>query len=423
MNHASDKILTEYWQLRAPTVPSVGATVCVPTVHPTGDRRVLRCAQAVLDAGFDLRLIWLGGEPGEFRHHSRVHETRLPQPASFRDRIRAVPKVAALGRRAGADMWHIHDYYLLAHARRWARRSGKPVLYDVHEYYPEYYSERFAAPAWVQHAAKRFVAGVERHYAARLGAANAVSGELAERFRVLGVPAIATPNYPSADAFRTAPRDLTPDLLRRVIHIGNLTTQYGADVLVRLAVELARIAPEVELLAISRFPSEADRRRFTESLERAGRPENLTMLDPVPAHEVADLLASCGIGLSMMQDVGEAALSVNSKFYEYAIMGLAVVTSDLPAARRFVETSAAGRCVPGHRADLFARAIADLVADAEKTCDAVNQAAVRAREELSWESTCAPRIQSLVRQLVLGGNGGASALGASDPGELRLDRV
>ncbi|OKI45194.1 hypothetical protein A6A27_12385 [Micromonospora sp. CB01531] len=369
---------------------------------------MLRCAQPILDAGFDIHFIWLGGEPGDARPHARVSETRLPEVRSFRDRLRLVPRVAALARELDADAWHIHDYYLLAHARRWARRTDRPVLYDVHEYYPEYYSERFAAPTWVQRTAKHLVAGVERRHAVRLGAANAVSEELAERFRACGVPAIATPNYPSTEAFHHPARELTPDLLRRVIHTGNLTTQYGADVLVHLAVELAQIAPDVELLAISRFPSEADRRRFTASLARAGRPANLTMLDLVPAHEVAGLLATCGIGLSMMQDVGEARLSVNSKFYEYASMGLAIVTSDLPAARRFMAASAVGQCVPADRPELFARAIGDLIANAGDTCGAVNRAAPRAREELSWERTCAPRIQSLVRQLIPGADSARS---------------
>lgn len=388
------------WRLRVPTAPRLGALVSVPTVHPRGDRRVLRCAQAVLDAGFDVHLVWLGGRPGEVQHHPRVRETVLPEPAALMDRLRAVPAVAAVARRDNADLWHIHDYYLLPYARRWAGRTRRPVLYDVHEYYPEYYSERFAAPVWMQGAMRRLVSGVEHGLAARLGGVNAVSEALADRFRARGVPAVATPNYPSLDAFQHPPRTLTPDLLRRVIHTGNLTDEYGAQVLIGLAMELARTAPAVEVLAISRFPSESARRRFTASLKAAGHPANLTMLDPVPAHEVAGLLAGCGIGLSLMQDVGEARLSVNSKFYEYALMGLAVVTSDLPAARDFVQTSAEGRWVPPHRPDLFARAITDLIADADATCRAVNGAAERAREEFAWERTCAPRVQSIVRQLV-----------------------
>jgi glycosyltransferase involved in cell wall biosynthesis len=415
-----DMITTAHWRLRVPTGTPARRTVCVPTVHPVGDRRVLRCAQAVLDAGFDVHLIWLGGEPGEYQPHPRVRETRLPEPTSARQRLRLVPAVVAVAERTPADLWHIHDYYLLRHARRWSRRTGRPVLYDVHEYYPEYYSQRFAAPFLVQETARRLVAGVERHYAGRLGGVSAVSDQLAERFRALGVPAVATPNYPSAEAFSHPGRTLTPDLLRRVVHTGSLTTDYGADVLVRTAAELSRIAPQVEVVAISRFPSEAARRRFTEAVERAGHPANLRMVDPMPAHEVADLLATCGIGLSLMQDVGEARLSVNSKFYEYAIMGLAVVTSDLPAARHFVEDFAVGRCVPPASPECFAQAITELVADAEATCAAVNRTTARAREELSWERTCAPRLRALVRHLV--GVGGVPGQVVAGPASVGGDR-
>lgn len=420
MTTETDLIVTEHWRLRAPTATPLHRTVCVPTVHPVGDRRVLRCAQAVLDAGFDVHLIWLGGEPGESRPHPRVRETRLPEPTSVRQRLRLVPTVASVAGRDPADLWHIHDYYLLPHARRWSRRTGRPVLYDVHEYYPEYYSQRFPAPTFVQDTARRLVAGVERHHAVRLAGVNTVSDLLADRFRAWGVPAVATPNYPSAEAFAQPGRPLTPDLLRRVVHIGSLTTDYGADVLVGVAAALARIAPEVEVVAISRFPSQAARHRFTESLARAGHPPNLTMLDPMPAHEVAGLLATCGIGLSLMQDVGEARLSVNSKFFEYTIMGLAVVTSDLPAARNFVADHAVGRCVPPDRPECFAEAVAALIADAEATCAAVDRAAVRARDELSWERTCAPRLRALVGDLV--GVGGGVPVSVVGPHAVGADR-
>lgn len=191
MTHTAAIVETEYWRLSVPRTPGRGRVVCVPTVHPEGDQRILRCAQSALNAGFDIHLIWLGGQAGSWRHHPRIRETRLERPRSTWRRICATWVVAARAWAADADAWHIHDYYLLPYAHRWAARTGRRVLYDVHEYYPEYYSRRSAFPVRLRPIAERAVSLTERRLASDFRGVNAVSESLAERFRAIGLPAVA----------------------------------------------------------------------------------------------------------------------------------------------------------------------------------------------------------------------------------------
>lgn len=393
-------IETAHWRLRVPTAPPLHRTVCTPTIHPIGDQRVLRCAQAVLDAGYDLHFIWLGGIPGESLHHPRVRETRLPAAGSFGDRLRVIPRIIRHAWAADPDLLHIHDFYLLPLARAWSRRTHRPVLYDVHEYYPEYYSHRLPLPRRLRRPAQRALATVENRLCSGIGGANAVSGQLRDRFRSVGVPAVATPNFPSSNVFAEQQRRaLTPALLRRVVHTGTLDHGYGSDLLLPIARRLAELAPDVELLVISRFPSDAARSRFLDQLARDGQPANLTLLDPMAAHRIPALLAGCGIGLSLLQDVGQSPLAVPTKLYEYVRAGLAIVASDLPATRRFVNESGAGALVPAADAESYAKAIAAVIERGEETCRLVDSAATAARTELSWDRVCAPRIRSLILAL------------------------
>ncbi|MFI5486965.1 MULTISPECIES: glycosyltransferase [Micromonospora] len=400
MDTLNDEIRTDRWRLRAPAAARLGRTVCIPTVHPTGDQRVLRCAQSALDAGYDIDLIWLGGGSAHGHPHPRVRETRLPEVRSIRHRLELVPTVVRLAESRAADAWHIHDFYLLRAACAWSRRTGRPVLYDVHEYYPEYYSHRLPGPPWMRGQARRLIAGLERHYASKVAGVNAVSDRIASRLAATGVPAVATPNFPSEEALGDQHRPLVAALLKRVVHTGSLTPEFGSDVLLSVAHELARQAPEVELVVVRRFPSESARAAFSELLQRRGTPPNLTLVDPLPAHELSRLLASCGIGISFLQDVGQASLCVSTKLYEYVTVGLAIVASDLTGAREFIEASAAGVLVDPRRPSAYVQAILRTLDDADRTCAAVNAAAAAARERMSWEKACAPALQALMRQVV-----------------------
>lgn len=387
-------IATPHWRLRISEAPELGRTICVATIHPVGDQRVLRCAQAVLDGGYDVHLVWLGGEPGSTRHHDRVQETRLAGARGLRDRLLNLPKVFRKAWATDADLWHIHDFYFLPFALVWSLVSQRPVIYDVHEYYPESYAEKTSGV--LRPILRGTLRALENQAASSLGGVNVVSAALANRFTARDVQTALTPNYPSVDNFPIPTRPLSPALLRRVIHIGGLTLDRGSAVLISVALELQLVAPDVELVVIGRFFSTRARTRFLTAVERAGSPANLRLLDPVPAHQIPPILASYGIGLSAMQDVGQAPLVVPTKLYEYAIAGLAIVSSDLPGAREFLERSGHGKVVRPDSGRAYARAIADLIADADATCLRVNQKAVNAREELSWEAVCAPRIRALV---------------------------
>ncbi|MFI6226636.1 glycosyltransferase family 4 protein [Micromonospora echinospora] len=389
-----DTIDSAYWRLEVPSAPRQGRTICLPTVRPPGHQRVLRGAQALLDAGYDVHFVWLGGEPGETAYHERVRETRLRPARCLRDRLRAVPRIAELARRAEADLWVVHDLYLLPAARRWTRRTGRPIVYDVHEYHPEYYSHRLFPSGVTQQVTQRLVWGIERRLAADCAGINAVSAELAARFT--GLPAVATPNFPQSSDFTHRP--LTPDLLRKVVYAGGVNAYYGMETLVETARLLNRAAPDVELTIVPVFTSDQERHAFFAAIDRAGRPGNITVLDRIPPHRVAELLAGHGIGLSTLQDVGQAPLAIASKLYEYATVGLAVVASDLPATRRFLAGNAVAALVPPRRADRYAAAVLDLIGDAERVCAEVDRAAVRASGRLCWRTVCAPRIQALVKQ-------------------------
>ena len=389
-------IETNYWRVSVPPTPRRRRKVCVPTVHPIGDQRVLRTSQAAIDAGYDVHFIWLGGEPGRSTHSDRITETRLAAAKSFGDRLRQIVIVTKEAWVADADIWHIHDFYMLPSAYIWCAVKKRAAIYDVHEYYPEYYSERLPVPVWLRACVARSIIWMERKASARLGAVNAVSENLSARLRGDRVHAISTPNFPAQQNFRGVARPLTPNLLTRVIHTGMLTKEYGSELLIDLARELIKRAPQCELLVIRRFPSRVAEVEFDQAFASRNAPSNLRMLDPMPIHRLTDLLSTCGIGLSALQNVGQLAFGVPTKLYEYAVGGLAIVSSNLPASRDFCERNAVAFLAHPDEPSSFANQIVRILGEADLVCGDVNAMTPVAREALSWERHCGQRVSELL---------------------------
>jgi glycosyltransferase involved in cell wall biosynthesis len=399
LSQAVEYIETPYWRMSSPTTVPNHRKICVPTIHPVGDQRILRCAQVALDAGYDIHYVWLSDTPGTAAPHPQVAETRLKPGQSRAPRISQFLHVVKTAWAVDADLWHIHDFYMLLPAFVWCVVKNKRAVYDVHEYYPEYYSARLRGPTWIKKPAARAIAWTEQRLARCLGGANTVSEALENRLRGRGVEAISTPNFPAMQNYQDAARRLVPKLLTRVVHTGMLTREYGADILLEIARQLRHTAPDVEIIVFLRFPSKRLESAFHEAVDSCGKPANMQLMRPMPVHSLANFLSTCGIGLSVLQDQGQTPLAVPTKLYEYTAAALAIVSSDLPASRKFCEENSVAKLVAPAEPQEYCQAIVDLVEQADIVCDEVNRLAKQARASLSWEATCAPRLASLLRAI------------------------
>ncbi|MDF2559432.1 MAG: hypothetical protein K0R99_878 [Microbacterium sp.] len=388
---------TDAWRVSVPaSVTASSPLLVVPTVHPRGDRRIVRCAQVALDAGFRVHFLWLGeGEPSR---DPLVAETVLPSPRNARERISMVRRVARAAASLNGELWHIHDYYFLGAALRWRRQSGRPVLYDVHEYYASYYAEKLPVPRRL----RSIVAGILERYqvraARRLGAANVVTERMAVPFRAAGVPVSVSPNYPMLSQFGGLPSVPFEDRRWSVLHIGTLTRVYGTELLVELAARSAQRSLPFVFQVLGRYPSPEHQADFERLLDAAGRPANLTVLPTRPTHEMPDLLATAGFGLSLLMPDGQNEEAVPSKNYEHAMAGLVNVVTERQAQWRFSEENA----ITVHGDQRSADAMLDQMlrfAEAPRTDADLRARAGAARKHFTWELAVEPELRAQLLRL------------------------
>ncbi|WP_457946036.1 hypothetical protein ACTAQI_11730 [Pseudarthrobacter sp. alpha12b] len=376
---------TDQWTLEVSENASENAPlICIPTIHPRGDQRVLRCAQAALRCGYRVKFFWLG--EGKASTDSIAAEEIFSRASSFKQRLIQLPKVALRAHKENAQAWHIHDLYMLPIALVWATLTRGRVVYDVHEYYSSYYVSKISAPQPVKTFASKLIDNFQVWAAKRIGGANVVAMAMSVRYSEAGVPVSVSPNFPLRKSYDKAAVSNDVARFRRVIHTGTLSEPYGMKSIVDLAVLCEQRGYDVTIDLVRRFPNAHQEKLFVEYVNERGFPGNLRLIPAVTADKIPTLLSSYGIGLSMITKTGQNDLAVPTKLYEYALMGLAIVGTDRTAQKQFVEEYAVGKLCGEQDIEGLANAIYSFGRAEQEEIVKIEGAAALAKTKLFWDN-------------------------------------
>jgi glycosyltransferase involved in cell wall biosynthesis len=372
-----------------------GPHVCVFTIHRCNDQRILRQIRSLHGAGYTTTLIDLGPVGNRFQAPGDERITLVLPRLGRLSRVLATGKIAWRAWRTRADIYHFHDLWLLPAGVLVRLLRRRPVVYDVHEYYPETYAARVPVGGDL---VRRAVATVEGVCTRILGHASVVYPEVAERLGRRGARTALTPNFPSVTSFRQPPEESLDGYagrLRRIVHTGGLHPGRGSRVLVDVAREIDRRGLDVSLTLVRFFPQGPYRRLFEEYLVAGGIPRCLEMHDLMHPDVLGQWLHQFGIGLSATQYLNPANNAEHTKHFEYALSGLTIVTSDLPRCRRFIEQLGHGHAVPVADPAAYVDAIERIVADPAANREKARRAAAYTAETMTWERSGGPALLEL----------------------------
>ncbi len=297
------------------------------TVHRPRDVRIFhKEVRALADAGAD------------------AHILALSRPARRARRLALGWRMARAARRLDADAYHVHDPELLP-AALWLRAStGRPVIYDVHEYL----GETTRTKGWLPRPARVPLAVVaerlERAAARHLSGAVAVNEDLAARFAAAGARTVSVTNAPWAAAFdgRAGPPEGPI-----VLYVGGLGPLRGLDVM-RAAFPLVAVPGARLILAGPGDPGPL--------------PPGAEHLGAVDHSEVPGLLARAAVAWVPLQRHGNYDRAVPTKLVEAMAAGRPVVASDLGRMGALVRAAGCGLLVTPDDPEAHAAALTRLLA-------------------------------------------------------------
>ena len=368
--------------------------------HYEEDPRVRREAESLVERGrpVDVYALRRDGQPGTEvldgvqvirlgveRHQGAGIRTYLREYLSFLARAGwAVTRAQPARQYALVEVHSLPDFLVFGGLP--VRLTGVPLVLDLHEAMPEFFTMRF--PRAASPVARRLLLVQERSSIALASAVITVNDALADRLVGLGIaPAKVTVilNSPSLRHFDPAAqteRGFMADGVLRLVYAGALTPTYELDVVLEGLDRLRARRPELRF-ALELYGRGDAEDGLRAKVEELGLAEDVHFHGRIPIAEVPAAIAAADIGLAPTRRNPFTEMSLSTKIFEYGAMSRPIVASDLPLLDRTFGAGTVATYRSGDPDDL-ASALLRQVDDPAGRSSRV--ALVRARiGELSWE--------------------------------------
>lgn len=354
--------------------PSPQYKVChLSSVHIRTDVRVFykQCV-ALARHGFKMHLLIADGKGNELRQGVRIHDVGLASGRKQR-MLWAPLKLFSKANSLKADLYQIHDPELIPMAMLLKAITGKPVIYDIHECYPEMFLHKDYLAVWQGKLISSFIKILEQMAVRYFDAAIAATEHIAEQFEA--VPILH--NYPLLSEWQNAPESPQRYASRNICYLGSITKERGLSQLVK-ALEYVDCSLH---LAGSFEPAS-----YRDELANLPGFAKVVEYGYVNRGEALQLLAKCAIGVVFFDRSPNHLYSLSTKMFEYMASGLPLIVSDLPANVKLLDRVGCGRYLDPSQPENIAQAIAEMLSDPERLRIMGAKGKSMIGSELSWEA-------------------------------------
>ncbi|TKD70980.1 glycosyltransferase family 4 protein [Pseudalkalibacillus hwajinpoensis] len=352
--------------------------VCVITsIHSPYDGRIYhKQCKSLKRAGYDVVLI--APEP-EVQESEDIPLITFKRPSSIKERILSTLHLYKLAKNTKADIYHFHDPELMIVGVLIEMFLKKPVIYDVHEHYPNTIMGREYIPSIIKVPMKFVYIAIEKLALMKISGVIYTTEEIGHRYSTYNGCKIE--NYPLKEMFPEGKREKDPDQL---IYLGGITKIRGVLELLNGFSQAVDKAPQARLLFLGSFESDAFKEEVYNLIAEKGIEENVTFISRVPYEQISSYVDRSSIGILPYLPYPNHLVALPNKLFEYMAASNAIIASHFPHYKKVIENSRGGLVIdPEDSADIAAK-ITQLLNQPNETAELGENARKAFENKYNW---------------------------------------
>ena len=358
--------------------------VCIlSSVHPCFDVRIFqKQARSLSEAGYEVTLVAIADFEEKVVDGIRV--LGLPQPSSRLLRPANWWRILRISLRERADIYHFHDPELLLPAGLIKLLTRRPIVYDVHENYPQ----DILTKEWIPAPLRRLVSSAFRVFEDT--AVRGVDGVVVVNRHLEGrfegkARVVRVANYARLDSHVNSKRDTD----RReagarpyFVYAGRVSDDRGLHECLRALESLGDEGAEI--LCAGRIGHVANG-QLRALLEHGHTDVPFKYLGLLPYEAIPPLFEGALAGLLCFQPTPNNVLGTPNKLFEYMSAAIPVIASDFPFIREVVVEAGCGLLVQPDDTRQIASAMAHLLHHPHDAARMGENGLRAARERYNWQ--------------------------------------
>ncbi|MFS0879513.1 glycosyltransferase family 4 protein [Metabacillus niabensis] len=356
--------------------------ICVlTTVHQAYDGRIYhKQCKSLKKAGYDVTL--LAPKPDKMIKDDGINLIPIEKPKNELKRFLHAFKVFKLAKETKADLYHFHDPELIPVGVLLRIFTRKPVIFDVHEHYPNAIMSKKYLKSWLKKPIRLAYEIIEKLSLPILSGVIYTTEEIGKRYK--SYTSCKIENYPLTDMF--PPLQKVKGDHHTLLYLGGITRIRGIEELIAGFAKVAIERPEAKLLFVGGFESDSFEREIKQKVKEHHLEEKVQFKGKVPYEQIEGYLSTASIGIIPYLPVPNHLVCLPNKLFEYMAAGVAVISSDFPHYRKVVESSSSGLLIDPESPQSIATAMISLLDDATLTDEMGQNGRVAFETKYNWNS-------------------------------------
>ncbi|MGA9288910.1 MAG: glycosyltransferase family 4 protein [Anaerobacillus sp.] len=335
--------------------------VCVITsIHSPYDGRIYhKQCKSLQRAGYDVVLI---APKPEVAESEDIPLITFKRPSGVKQRLQSILHLYRIAKKVHADIYHFHDPELMIVGTMIEMFLKKPVIYDVHEHYPNTIMGREYIPSAIKVPMKIAYIGIEKLSLMKISGVIYTTEEIGRRYSRYNSCKIE--NYPLKEMFPEGTREKDPN---QMIYLGGITKIRGVLELVKGFGQAVKKQPEARLLFLGSFESDSFKKEVDDLIDQLGIEKHVTFISRVPYEQISSYVDRSAIGILPYLPYPNHLVALPNKLFEYMAASNAIIASNFPHYAKVIEDSRGGLVVNPEDPDDITAKITQLLNSPKET--------------------------------------------------------